>query len=193
MDVEHITKTIEDFLRKLTIDFDRIEYIENNTYNTFLVHSQDAGILIGSRGENLEAFGFLIRRMVERNQKEDEERDVLIDDVEREKNKSNTLTFPNRGVEKDSTPFIVDVNNYQTKKIQDLVESAHISARRAKLFKQNVELSPMTSYERMIVHSVFTDDPEISTESYGDGKFRRVVLKFTSTGESEMVDTRATL
>jgi len=165
MDVEHITTTIEDFLRRLTIDFDRIEYIENDTYNTFLIHSQDAGILIGSRGENLEAFSFLIRRMVEKNQKEDKERDV----------------------------FIVDVNNYQTKKIQDLVESAHISARRAKLFKQNVELSPMTSYERMIVHSVFTDDPEISTESYGDGKFRRVVLKFTSTEESEIADTQATL
>jgi len=165
MDTQRITTTIENFLKTLTIEFDRIEYIENDTYNTFLIHSNDAGILIGSRGENLEALSFLIRRAIEKEQGEGEERDV----------------------------FIVDVNNYQTKKIQDLVESAHVSARRAKLFKQNVELSPMTSYERMIVHSAFTDDPEISTESYGDGKFRRVVLKFTSTGESEMVDTQVTL
>jgi len=161
MNTEHITSIIEDFLRKLTIDFDRIEYIENGTYNTYLIHSKDAGILIGSRGENLEALSFLLRRIVESDQKDGEERDV----------------------------FIVDVNNYQTKKIQELVDSAHISARRVKLFKQNVELSPMTSYERMIVHSVFTEDPEISTESYGDGKFRRVVLKFTDAGGVKTPDT----
>ena len=110
MEPQHIATLIENVLRKLTIDFDRIEYIENGPYNTFLIHSNDAGILIGSHGENLEAFSFLLRRMVEKEQRENEERDL----------------------------FIVDVNNYQTKKIQELVESAHISARRAKLFKQNV-------------------------------------------------------
>ena len=164
MTKEEIKNTIEDILNKLTIDFERVEYIENGPYNTFLIHSNDAGILIGSRGENLEALSFLLRRMVENKQNEDEERDV----------------------------FIVDVNNYQTKKLQELIENAQVSAHRAKLFKQSVELSPMTSYERMIVHSVFTDDPEISTESYGDGKFRRVVLKFTEGGGVQEANTQQT-
>ena len=38
----------------------------------------------------------------------------------------------------------------------------------------------MSSYERMIVHSTFSDDPEVTTESEGEGKFRRVILKHTS-------------
>jgi len=97
-----------------------------------------------------------------------------------------------RVVEKNNTEdersvFIVDVNNYQTKKIQELVDSAQSSARRAKLFKQNVELSPMTSYERMLIHSLFTDDEEITTSSYGDGKFRRVVLQLKGIENSEEV------
>lgn len=145
---EEIKNTIETFLEKMTIPFDDVEHIETNLHSTFLVHSSDAGILIGVRGETLEALGYLIRRVVDKNNTE-EERNV----------------------------FIVDVNNYQTKKIQELVDIAEASARRAKLFKQNVELSPMTSYERMIVHSLFTDDEEITTASYGDGKFRRVVLQ----------------
>jgi len=153
---EEIKNTIKTFLEKMTIPFDDIECIETNLHSTFLVHSSDAGILIGAKGETLEALGYLIRRVVEKNNTE-EERNV----------------------------FIVDVNNYQTKKIQELVDGAQASARRAKLFKQNVELSPMTSYERMLVHSLFTDDEEITTASYGDGKFRRVVLQLQGVENSE--------
>ena len=39
-------------------------------------------------------------------------------------------------------------------------------------------MHPMNAYERLIVHSAFTDDPDIETESHGEGKFRRVVLKY---------------
>jgi len=145
---KEIKNTIKMFLEKMTIPFDDVEHIETNLHSTFLIHSSDAGILIGVKGETLEALGYLIRRIVEKNNTEDER-----------------------------TVFIVDVNNYQTKKIKELVDGAQTSARRAKLFKQNVELSPMTSYERMIVHSLFTDDEDITTASYGDGKFRRVVLQ----------------
>ena len=142
----------------MTIPFDDIEYIENSLHNTYLIHSSDAGILIGTKGETLDALSYLIRRICERDN-EDEERSV----------------------------FIVDVNNYQTKKIQELIDSAQASARRVRLFKQSVELSPMTSYERMLIHSLFTDDKEITTTSYGDGKFRRIVLQLQGVENSEEV------
>ena len=51
---------------------------------------------------------------------------------------------------------------------------------RAKVFKYDVEMSPMNSYERRIIHSLFANDREISTESVGEGKVRRVVLKYTN-------------
>ena len=157
MSTDHITKTIEDFLNKLTIDFDAVELVQTKNHNTFLIRTQNAGILIGNRGENLEALSYLIRRILDKDRGEEQEREV----------------------------FIIDVNNYQTKKFQELIDNAHISAKRVKLFKQDVELPPMTSYERMIIHSAFSDDPEIVTESDGQGKFRRVVIKYklTSSGE----------
>lgn len=150
--VQEIIVTIEDFLKKLTIDFDSIEVKDNGINKIFLINTNDAGILIGNRGENLDALGYLIRRVVEKNTKPDEEREM----------------------------FIVDVNNYQTKKLQEFTDSLKISAERVRLFKQDVELSPMTSYERMIVHTTFSKDPEIKTESEGEDKFRKVVLKYIS-------------
>ena len=161
MTTDHITKTIEDFLNKLTIDFDAVELVQAKNHNIFLIRTQNAGILIGNRGENLEALSYLIRRSLDKSRDFEEEREV----------------------------FIIDVNNYQTKKFEVLIENAHISARRVKLFKQDVELAPMTSYERMIIHSAFSDDPEIRTESDGQGKFRRVVIKYRLASAGEDSET----
>jgi len=44
-------------------------------------------------------------------------------------------------------------------------------------------MSPMSPYERMIVHSIFTNVKDIKTESLGEGKGRRVVIKYVATEE----------
>ena len=51
-------------------------------------------------------------------------------------------------------------------------------ASRAKTFKRDIELEPMSSYERMIVHSTLADDTAVRTESDGEGKFRKVIIKY---------------
>ncbi len=73
---------------------------------------------------------------------------------------------------------IVDVNGYHERKIHEIENSAKMLAERVRVFRADVEMPPMNPYERMVVHTYFTDDPEIKTESLGEGKFRRVVLKF---------------
>ncbi|PCI28836.1 hypothetical protein COB52_03125 [Candidatus Kaiserbacteria bacterium] len=74
--------------------------------------------------------------------------------------------------------FLVDVNGYRTKKIEELKQTAKLLAERARSLKYNVEMTPMSSYERMIVHSALTDEPNIKTESQGQGRDRRVVICF---------------
>jgi spoIIIJ-associated protein len=58
-------------------------------------------------------------------------------------------------------------------------------AQRARLFKHDVEMSPMNPYERLVVHELFAEDPEIVTESAGEGKFRHIVLKYRSAQKNE--------
>lgn len=74
--------------------------------------------------------------------------------------------------------FLVDINGYQERQIEKIRGQARMLAERAKLFRYDVEMSPMNAYERLIVHSTFADDPEIETQSQGEGKFRRVVIKY---------------
>ena len=72
--------------------------------------------------------------------------------------------------------FLIDVNRYYAKRIDELKREVQHSAERAKSFNHEVELHPMNSYERMIVHSLFSDDPSVTTTSEGEGKFRYVVI-----------------
>ncbi len=77
-----------------------------------------------------------------------------------------------------ATGFIVDVNGYQEAQLESVRNNARQLAQRARLFKHDVELGPMSPYERLVVHELFAEDPEIGTESAGEGKFRHIVLKY---------------
>ncbi len=157
MENVEIKTLIEETLNKMSIDFDSVEMEDNGFNTTFQIKTADAGILIGNRGETLEALSYLVRRMINQKLQGTDEKVV----------------------------FVLDVNQYQTKKLEEFKEGLRTSADRVRLFKEPVELSPMTSYERMIVHSTFTDDPEITTQSEGDGRFRRVILKHASNTSKE--------
>lgn len=74
--------------------------------------------------------------------------------------------------------FSIDINNYQQSNLEMIKKKAKVIADRVKSFKMNMEMEPMSSYERMTVHAMFTDDKNIKTESVGEGKDRRVVIKF---------------
>ena len=69
--------------------------------------------------------------------------------------------------------FMLDINDYQKKQVDEIRAKAHMLAERARYFKSTVEMDPMSSYERMIVHAEFTDASDISTESIGYGKERK--------------------
>jgi spoIIIJ-associated protein len=76
--------------------------------------------------------------------------------------------------------FLVDINDYRLKQIQDLQNKAKMMADRARSFQYDVELTPMSSYERLIIHTTLSEIEDIKTESQGEGKNRRVVIKYSS-------------
>jgi predicted RNA-binding protein Jag len=39
-------------------------------------------------------------------------------------------------------------------------------------------MPPMSSYERLVVHELFAEDPEIETRSEGEGKTRHIILAY---------------
>jgi spoIIIJ-associated protein len=112
------------------------------------VQSPDSKLLIGPHGEHLRSLNTLARRLVEAKHGEE------------------------------AASFIVDVNGYHEEKLEAVRQNARMLAQRARLFKRDVEMSPMSPYERLVVHELFAEDPEIKTESSGEGRFRHIVLKY---------------
>ncbi len=78
----------------------------------------------------------------------------------------------------DKADFSIDVNDYRDGLLEKLKLKAKMLANRARDMKANVEMDPMSSYERLIIHGLLTDEPNIKTESVGEGRERRVVIKY---------------
>lgn len=112
------------------------------------VVSKESDKLIGQNGETLRALNMIAKRLVEAKYGEE------------------------------AATFIIDVNGYQEAQLEGVRQNARMLAQRARLFKHDVELEPMSPYERLVVHELFAEDPEIATESAGEGKFRHIVLKY---------------
>ena len=77
-----------------------------------------------------------------------------------------------------SHDFSIDVNDYRKSLVDGLKTKALVLAKRAADMKTSVEMDPMSSYERLIVHGALNDVPNIKTESIGTGKDRRIVIKY---------------
>ena len=74
--------------------------------------------------------------------------------------------------------FSIDVNDYMSSMVERLKVKAGILANRARDMKTSVEMEPMSSYERLIVHASLSEQPNIKTESVGEGRERRLVIKY---------------
>ena len=74
--------------------------------------------------------------------------------------------------------FSIDVNDYRSSMIDKLKMKAGLLANRARDMKIDVEMDPMSSYERLIIHGTLSGQPNIKTESIGEGKDRRLVIKY---------------
>jgi spoIIIJ-associated protein len=72
----------------------------------------------------------------------------------------------------------VDVEHYRLMKVDDLVARVKHLAESVKATGLPVQLEPMNSYQRHIVHNAFKDDPDVMTWSPADdARLKRITLK----------------
>lgn len=150
MTTADIQKSIEGFLEKGGFAYEAVECIERESMGpVFTIRSADSRFLIGPQGETLKTINFILKRIVQKQFSLDRE-----------------------------PTFSVDVNDYREASLRQLEHKAKMMADRAISFRTTVELEPMSSYERLFVHALFSNHPTIKTESIGVGKDRRITLKF---------------
>ena len=123
----------------------------------------DAKLLIGRKGQTLEALQFLLRQMCK-----------------------GTVRI-------EQTHFLLDVANYRQRRRETIVEQAKEgSVAVLNGESEEVELVPMSAFERRIVHKYLQEHfPELSSNSRGEGEERRIVISYVGDGETEDVAEEA--
>jgi len=151
MPKDRIQSLIGDLLGKAGFDIEELLFDESDDSIIFIsIKSNNPNSLIGHNGDTLSAINYLVSKILEKEM-----------------------------VDQEIPHFIIDVNNFRKKKIDSIRTTAHMLAERAKYFKSDIDVEPMTAYDRKIMHSYLQNNKNIKTESVGFGKNRHIVIKFT--------------
>jgi spoIIIJ-associated protein len=75
---------------------------------------------------------------------------------------------------------VLDAEGYRQRRVEAIQGMAHRTARRAVRERRTVEMPPMNSAERRVVHLFLSENPGVTTESEGSGDNRRVKVSPTT-------------
>jgi spoIIIJ-associated protein len=110
------------------------------------IKAADSGLLIGRKGQTLEALQYLIERIAgERQSSED-------------------------------AHIIVDIENYRERRRRSLEDMALRLGEKAKRQRKTVTVDALGAADRRIIHAALQDDPWLTTRSLGQGSYRRLLI-----------------
>ena len=79
--------------------------------------------------------------------------------------------------DKDAPKIIVDCEHYRSMREDRIVQRVRELAERVRATGRSLQLEPMNSYERRIVHNAFKDDPDVATWSPSDSaRIKQITL-----------------
>ncbi len=81
-----------------------------------------------------------------------------------------------RGRERERKRVVIDAAGYRERRQAALERTAERAADEALSFGRAVELDPMSSFERRVVHNHLAERPDVDTHSEGDEPDRRLVV-----------------
>ncbi len=79
--------------------------------------------------------------------------------------------------DKDAAKVVVDCEHYRSMREDRIVQRVRELAERVRITGRSLQLEPMNSYERRIVHNAFKDDPDVATWSPSDSaRIKQITL-----------------
>jgi len=123
------------------------EVVEGPEEVVVTIETTDPGRLIGFKGETLDALQLIVNQVLSRQNPEEYKR------------------------------VVVDVEGWRKNKEGDLERRARAWAQEVQESGKEIELDPMPSWQRRIVHMVISEMEGIESESMGEGRDRHLVIK----------------
>jgi len=110
------------------------------------IQAENSGLLIGRKGQTLEALQYLVSRIAGESQ-------------------------ANEG-----RHIVIDVENYRERRRKALADLALRLGEKAKRQRKTVSVEALNAADRRIIHATLQDDPWVSTKSLGQGFYRRLLI-----------------
>jgi spoIIIJ-associated protein len=110
------------------------------------IRAENSGLLIGRKGQTLEALQYLVSRIAgERGSAE-------------------------------GPHIVVDIENYRQRRRKSLEDLALRLGEKAKRQRKTVTVDALSAADRRVIHAALQDDPWVTTKSLGQGSYRRLLI-----------------
>ena len=163
----------------------RLESKPNNRIGV-KISSDDVGRIIGRRGQTLESLQLVLNRIVGRD---DKEFPLVLLDIdgyaegeraprkEGEESEAPESTRPARGgFRRRERNDREEGGQVRLSSKEQLERQALDAAKEVKRWGDPIKLPEMNAHDRRIIHLTLKEDPEVMTESEGEGTMRQVVI-----------------
>ena len=110
------------------------------------IQAENSGLLIGRKGQTLEALQYLVSRIA------------------------------GEPPGSEGPRVLVDVEHYQERRRRSLEDMALRLGEKAKRQRKTVTVDALSAADRRIIHAALQDDPWVSTKSLGQGAYRRLLI-----------------
>ncbi len=75
---------------------------------------------------------------------------------------------------KNATRIVLDIDDYRKRRVETMSDIAHRTGEEAKKTGYSLTVGPFNSHDRRIIHLALREDPDLKTESIGEGELKRV-------------------
>ena len=150
---ERAKEVLHDLLERMGID-GTIDVNEDEERITLDVRGAEGGLIIGKKGQTLDALQYVVSKIVHRGAEP-----------------------PAEGAQGPfGKPIVVDTEGYRARRVDSLVELAHRLGEKAIRTRKTITVDPMSPHDRRIIHLTLGSVPGVTTRSEGEGAFRRLLI-----------------
>jgi spoIIIJ-associated protein len=157
---------------------------KRNSRIHLIVTSSDAGRIIGRKGQSLESLQLLLNRMMQKDDVNYPKINIDIDGYPAKDSADGKARRTHKGDREDrlqrrdrkggdrrGNRFDGDAGKEETLRLRALD-----TAKEVRRWGESVTLPPMNSHDRRIIHITLENEPDLATESIGEGAMKSVVV-----------------
>jgi spoIIIJ-associated protein len=119
---------------------------QNGDETILEIKADSSGLLIGRKGQTLEALQYLVTRIAGE--------------------------YPGS----EGPHIVVDIENYRERRRKSLEDMALRLGEKAKRQRKTVTVDALSAADRRVIHAALQDDPWVTTQSLGQGSYRRLLI-----------------